>query len=282
MIPPFILMPLSDAQVVSQTPVSGGSINECFHVKLADGQAFFLKRNTLQEFPGMFETEKKGLEMLAQSGAPTPHVLAVWEEAPHQFLLQEFLEQHPSTPSQWETAGEHLAKLHRTTADSFGLDHTNYMGSLMQRNNFCGSFQEFFIVYRLGDQIRIARDSNLLESSLVRAFERLFLRFDELVPLEKPALIHGDLWSGNMHETKSGIYFIDPAVAFSHRETDIAMTQLFDKLPEAFYWSYNEAYPMEKGWIDRVELFNLYPLLIHLNLFGQTYLSAIQSTLKRF
>ena len=282
MIPPFILTPISDAPVVSQTPVSGGSINECFHVKLSDGQAFFLKRNTLQEFPGMFDTEKKGLEMLAQSGAPTPHVLAVWEDATHQFLLQEFLEPHPSTPSQWESAGEHLARQHRTSSSSFGLDHTNYMGSLMQRNNFCDSFQEFFIVYRLGDQIRIARDSNLLESSHVKAFERLFLRLEELIPTEKPALIHGDLWTGNVHETPTGIYFIDPAVAFSHRETDLAMTLLFDPLPEAFYQSYDASFPLEKKWRERVPIFNLYPLLIHVNLFGQTYLPAIQSTLKRF
>ncbi len=282
MIPHSILSQLSDAPVVSQSPVNGGSINECFQVDLADGQSFFLKRNKLKEFPGMFLAEKKGLELLAQSGAPTPQVLACWEEEPHQFLLQEFLEPQISTNTGWENAGALLAHLHQTTSETFGLDHSNYMGSLMQRNNFCNSFHEFFIVYRLGDQIRIARDAKWLDSSHVKAFDRLFLRFEDLIPSEKPALIHGDLWTGNIHETKQGIYFIDPAIAFSHRETDIAMTQLFGNLPEAFYRSYHETLPLENGWQDRVPIFNLYPLLIHLNLFGYTYLRSIEEVLRRF
>ena len=282
MIPLSILSQLSDAPVVSQSPVNGGSINECFQVKLADGQSFFLKRNKLHEFPGMFLAEKKGLELLAQSGAPTPTVLACWEEEPNQFLLLEYLKPQISSKEDWEKAGTHLAQLHQTTAENFGLDHTNYMGSLMQRNNFCNSFQEFLIVYRLGDQIRIARDSSLLQSTHVRAFERLFLRLDELIPSEKPALIHGDLWTGNVHETQHGIYFIDPAISFSHREMDLAMSQLFGKLPEEFYRAYQEAFPLEQDWQKRIAIFNLYPLLIHLNLFGQSYLSSIEEVLKRF
>lgn len=282
MIPHSILSPLSDAPVVSHSPVNGGSINECFKVDLADGQSFFLKRNKLHEFPGMFLAEKKGLELLAQAGAPTPNVLASWEEETNQFLLLEYLVPQVSTKENWEKAGTHLAQLHQTSTDSFGLDHTNYMGSLMQRNNFCSCFHEFFILYRLGDQIRIARDASLLQSSHVRAFERLFLRLDELIPPDKPALIHGDLWTGNVHESQKGIYFIDPAICFSHREADLAMSQLFGKLPDEFYRVYQEAFPLEQDWQKRISIFNLYPLLIHLNLFGQSYLSSIEEVLKPF
>jgi len=134
---------------------------------------------------------------------------------------------------------------------------------------------------RLRKQVSIA--VKYFSSTELNTFEQLYVRLDELLPEEPPALLHGDLWSGNYMITQDGnACLIDPAAYYGHREVDIAMTTLFGGFDETFYTSYIEEYPLEKGWAQRLHIFNLYPLLIHLNLFGSGYLGSILSTIRKF
>ena len=128
----------------------------------------------------------------------------------------------------------------------------------------------------------MARDQSKLNAAHSRHFDLLFEKLESLIPQEKPSLVHGDLWMGNFHETAQGVMLIDPAIAFSHREVDLAMTRMFGSPSEDFYKSYYSEFPLEAGFEERTSLFNLYPLLIHLNLFGELYLAQIEKSVKRF
>jgi fructosamine-3-kinase len=177
--------------------------------------------------------------------------------------------------------GRSLARLHRHTTGYFGHELDNYMGSLPQSNKKHTSWNSFFVEERLKRQVSLA--NVYFSSSDFAAFERLYVRLDELLPVEPPALLHGDLWGGNYMVAPDGkACLIDPAVYYGHREVDIAMTTLFGGFDESFYTSYLEEYPLEKGWQKRLDIFKLYPLLIHLNLFGSVYLESILSIIRRF
>jgi len=272
----------SSSRIKSFFPLSGGDISDAFRLDLDDGSNLFLKKNSSDKFPGMFEAEAKGLHLLGAATSFVPRVISVVEENDEQFLLLEHLETGILAPSDWRSAGKELSKIHRKTSALFGLDHSNYMGSLTQYNHQCSSFSEFFVTSRLGVQVKLARDARFLEAAHIRQFERFYLRLEELIPAEKPSLVHGDLWTGNLHESKKGGYFIDPAVAFSHREVDLAMSMLFGSFPGDFYMGYTEDFPLEKDWKARIQFFNLYPLLVHLNLFGLSYQPRIAEIINRF
>ena len=157
------------------------------------------------------------------------------------------------------------------------------MGSLRQNNCFHSSWVDFFINERLDKQVQLASRKGLLSGPLEKQFERLYAQLDELLPEEPPCLVHGDLWSGNFMVSENGeVCLIDPAVYYGNREVDLAMSTLFGGFSPDFYTSYEEEYPLIPGWKDRLELYNLYPLLIHLNLFGSGYLGSILKVLQRF
>jgi fructosamine-3-kinase len=173
--------------------------------------------------------------------------------------------------------------MHRQTNDKFGLDHDNYIGSLNQSNKFHSTWAEFFIEERLMPQLKIAFDNKIIQRSFTRLADQLFPRLHNLCPVERPALLHGDLWSGNFMPTQDGSPCIyDPAVYYGHREMDIAMTKLFGGFDDNFYDAYNENFPLEKEWLKRVDLCNLYPLLVHVNLFGGSYIRQAETTLKQY
>jgi fructosamine-3-kinase len=157
------------------------------------------------------------------------------------------------------------------------------MGSLPQSNRMHDTWTEFYVQERLTPQVRIARDQGALTTSDIRAFDRLYTQITEIVPDEPPALVHGDLWSGN-YLTGPGntSWLIDPAVAYNHRETDIAMSLLFGGFSQRFYEAYQHHFSLAPGWQDRVGVFQLYPLLVHVNLFGGGYLRSVREVLNRF
>jgi fructosamine-3-kinase len=281
MIPQEIFSALSDAHIVAIKGVTGGSINECYHVKLKDNQEYFVKKNEISSMENMFDAEAKGLQLMSKAGAFCPKVIEIKLIGEEQFLILSYHPAKAASQENWSNAGKMLAQMHRHSSEKFGLDHDNYMGSLRQVNDLHDTFQEFFINCRLLPQIQLARDSGALSSNQSRSFDRLFVQIENLIPKEKPSLVHGDLWIGNFHETKDRVMLIDPAVAFSHREIDLAMSSLFGSPPKEFYSGYEEEFPTEGGFTERIEIYNLYPLLIHLNLFGVSYLSGIESTLKK-
>lgn len=173
--------------------------------------------------------------------------------------------------------------MHKHTNAQFGFTADNYIGYLPQHNNYHNTWASFFVHNRLMPMVQMAFDKRLLTSFDAQLFERLYLNLYNLFDEEPPALLHGDLWSGNYLIGIDGKpYLIDPAVCYGNREFDIAMTTLFGGFTREFYNGYQEVYPLLTGWEHRLALWNLYPLLVHLNLFGGSYLGQVQSSLKKY
>ncbi|MER3497808.1 MAG: ketosamine-3-kinase [Chitinophagaceae bacterium] len=264
-------------------PVGGGCINECFCIT-STTKRFFLKINSLSDYPGMFETEKKGLEMLGiHQLIRVPAVVDCFENEDRQFLILEWIETGILTDGFWKKFGEQLASLHKVSNDFFGLADNNFIGSLRQLNTPSQSWADFFIECRIVPQLTLAKEKRLLPSSLSKNFEKLFTRLPEIFETSQAALLHGDLWSGNfMCSENSDPVLIDPAVYFGHRSMDLAMTTLFGGFDDFFYEAYHYHFPFPANYKEQWDVCNLYPLLIHLNLFGSGYLSQIEAILKRF
>ncbi|CAN5213644.1 fructosamine kinase family protein [soil metagenome] len=263
--------------------ISGGSINQA--VKINDGRDdYFLKWN-LSAPDDFFEKEADGLNLLRSAGTSLriPEVRACGrpsEIAPG-FLLMEYVDEEKKGDS--FVFGAELAKLHQTRADYFGLDVDNYIGSLPQSNRHHDSWNSFFVNERINPQLKKAVDSALLNHSLIRNWERLSSQLDELLPACKPSLIHGDLWGGNYLFDKTGrAVLIDPAVYYGHPEMDVAFTKMFGGFSPEFYKGYESVSPLEPGFSDRVPVCNLYPLLVHVNLFGGHYASQCSRFLQKF
>jgi fructosamine-3-kinase len=275
--------PSIKAHIRASHSVSGGSINKAVKLDTSHGH-FFVKHNTAHRFPAMFDKEALGLALLAKARViDVPQVLLTDEDEEHAFLLLSYIDSSHEATDFWDDFGERLAALHQQKAEKFGLDHDNYMGSLYQHNSLHDDWTEFFVMERLEPQIKMAREEGNLGRNDVSAFERLYKQLDSIFPETEPSLIHGDLWSGNLMANKQGYAcLIDPAVYYGHPEIDIAMSTLFGGFSNRFYEAYNRHNPLEKGWHERLPIYNLYPLLVHVNLFGGSYLSSVQQTLQRF
>lgn len=263
--------------------VHGGDINEAYRLGTTVGQ-FFIKLNSAANFPQMFEKEANGLKAISEaSGFYVPQIIGNGKSSDHAFLLLEWIEKGTPSASFWDDFGKQLANLHQTTNDHFGWKENNYIGSLEQINEWNNSWCEFFVLNRLELQLKWARDKGRVDVSSLKNFDLLFHQLERLFPTEPPALLHGDLWSGNyMVDRLGSSVLVDPAVYYGHREIDLAMTRLFGGFNDQMYHAYQEVYPLEKDWEDRVDLCNLYPLLVHVNLFGGGYIAQAEQIIKRF
>ena len=261
----------------------GGCINHGGELETAEG-SFFLKWNDEKKFPGMFEAESKGLRLLKQQKViRIPSVIGFGVRPPYQFLLLELIEQKFRSKNYWEQLGLRLVSLHRCSSEFFGLDHDNYIGSLPQYNHSSASWISFFVEQRLDIQLRKAIESGAAPANWARKFEELYNKLPSLLPVEKPSLLHGDLWSGNLLTDDQGEpCLIDPAVYYGNREADLAMTRLFGGFNAAFYSTYEENFSLPPGYNKRVDLYNLYPLLVHVNLFGGSYMHSVERILRNF
>lgn len=264
-------------------PASGGCINNGGRLSTSGG-TFFLKWNDSKRYPDMFAMESNGLELLHQSGAvKVPKVVAHGEAGGHQFLILEYVSEGPQPRDYFVGTASQLAALHRVRGKQYGWTENNYMGSLVQRNDPCDSWIDFFIQHRLDAQLRLAVDDGKLERAHIRLFEQLYKELSSLLSVEPPVLVHGDLWNGNlMCDTMGDPCFIDPAVYYGHREIDLAMTRLFGGFADEFYSTYMNEYPLPPGLPQRLEVYNLYPLLVHVNLFGGGYATQVLTTLRKF
>jgi protein-ribulosamine 3-kinase len=263
--------------------VGGGSINETYRVQTGS-QVFFCKINSATAFPSLFECEKNGLDFLAgRQVIRIPQVIAVSEVGNTQILLMEWIEQGLKTADFWKTFGRQMAALHAKKGESCGLGIGNYMGALPQDNTWTGTWIDFFIHRRLQPQVELAIDHQLLETKAVSYFEKLYQQLPAIFEPVPPCLLHGDLWSGNfLCDVHSKPVLIDPAVYYGHNSMDLAMTTLFGGFDKAFYDSYQYYNPLPSNYQEQWEVCNLYPLLIHLNLFGKSYLSEILHTIRRY
>jgi fructosamine-3-kinase len=267
----------------SARPVGGGSINDAYAIQ-TDREKYFVKLNSASAFPGMFEAEKRGLEILRNAGGPAvPAVIDTGSIENSSFIIMQFRGGGTPRSDFHETFGKSLATLHRNHQELFGLDHDNYIGSLTQSNRQHHSGADFFIEERIRPQLKLAIDDGKLPATLIALSERFIQKLTELLPPEPASLLHGDLWSGNYICGPDGnAWLIDPAVYFGYREADLAMTRLFGGFNTAFYNAYDAVYPLLPGWEERIALFNLYPLLVHTNLFGGGYATSAVNVMRQY
>jgi len=258
--------------------VGGGSINDAFRYSVGN-QDFFIKYNN--EVKGIIEKEVDGLKAIADLNAiRTPDIIAFNRIENFEVLVLPFLKQGVKSSNAWHKFGEQLAEMHSHPAPYYGWHQNNFIGSLPQTNSKADTFLEFFINQRLRPQIQLAHQRQYLSAQEVGQFENLFLKLQEILPDTQPSLVHGDLWSGNfMIGEGSTPYLIDPSIHYNFRETDIAFTHLFGGFDSKFYESYNAFYPLAPEFHDRIALYNIYPLLVHLNLFGTGYYSSVMRNL---
>ena len=268
--------------VLKFSSLSGGDINQVFYVETSDHQ-YVVKCNKRDNFPKMFVKEAEGLRKLAQNKVNTPQVEEVFEQGEYQLLILGHIESEPVTRLFWKNFGMALANLHKNSENYFGLTYPNYIGSLEQINEKKPSWETFFIENRIQPLVKKAFDRNFLDRKHLRWFDGFLKAYPELIPKEKPSLLHGDLWSGNLLCGRGQVpFFIDPAIYYGHREVDIAMTHMFGGFDRSYLYDYNEIFPLEEGWERRLDIHNLYPNLVHLVLFGPSYLSGIEGVIKVF
>ena len=261
--------------------LGGGCINQA--LLLADDRSqWFVKLNSRAQLH-MFEAECAGLAALAATDTiAVPHPLCSGTAGENAYLVMEYLKLGPGSRDSARVAGRQLAALHRNSATAFGWTRDNTIGATPQINAWTRNWGEFWQRYRLGYQLELAARRGF-RGKLQSLGERLLARVPELLAHEPPtALIHGDLWGGNMAYSASGRPVIyDPAPYFGDREAEIAMTELFGGFGGDFYSAYKEAWPLDPGYATRKTLYNLYHILNHLNLFGAGYASQAESMMQR-
>ena len=259
--------------------LTGGDINKCF--KLTGQQSpKVIKLNSLHRFPKMLQLEAKSLEELRLTNTfNIPEVIAYGDYHQFQYLILDYIEPGTPTAKDWPVFGEQLAQLHQTTKTNFGYTTTNYIGELPQHNDTEVTAANFYIHQRLEPQLKLAQQKNYKLSSV----EAFLLEIPSLIPNRPPSLVHGDLWSGNyLFHSKKGFYLIDPAISYSLAEFDLAMMQLFGGFPSSVFEAYRNSVDASKLQLKHLDLFKLYYLLVHLNLFGQSYFSACQNIINKY
>ena len=241
--------------------------------------------------PGVFGLEAEGLQAIRSTAAfKVPDVIGVGEtegqsEQRTQFLVLEYIPPAPRSKNFFETFGRQLAQMHQANHQEsrFGFSSDNFIGSTPQKNTWHTDWVEFFATQRLEFQLKLANGSNLATPELNKGCDKLILQLDRFIgSSEPPALLHGDLWSGNYLISQDGNpVLIDPAAYFGARECEFGMIKLFGGFNSQFYDAYNEAYPLSDGWEQRTEIYQLYHLLNHLNLFGTSYLPQCLQILRK-
>lgn len=281
-----------NAVAVSKTErVFGGDINESYVLTLTDGYRIFMKTNS-REDSSFFAAEAVGLSAIAGTKTVrTPQILGYGTDAGgmgRSFLLLEYVSAGGRRRDYWERLGQGLAEMHRadtarlTGGGRYGFYEDNYIGMRDQINTPQDSFSAFFRDCRLGPQFR--QTAKWFDKRDMRRIMWLLNHLEDfLSEPEYPSLLHGDLWAGNVMTGNDGrAWLIDPAVYVGHAEADIAMTELFGGFPAAFYDAYREAGTLAPDYGERRDLYNLYHLLNHLNMFGGSYLSSVRRIVDRY
>ncbi|MFZ4632920.1 MAG: fructosamine kinase family protein [Saprospiraceae bacterium] len=267
------------------TPVAGGDVNRAYRVECDSGRFLLLKYNNSPEAADMFRTEALGLALLGASRViRVPRVVYRGMDRENRaYLLLEYVEKGHRTPLFWQQFGQSLTNLHGNTSDRFGFAHDNYIGRLPQSNIRHYRWSHFYAQERLIPQMEMAIQRNRLTSADARLLDLLCNRLDSICPEEPPALIHGDLWNGNVLCDPYGqTVLIDPSASFSHREMDLAMAQLFGGFHASFFDSYHNAWPLEPGLSERVSVYQLYYILVHVNQFGGSYIQDARKILQKY
>ena len=269
------------------SPLAGGDINQAHRVTLLGGREVFIKSNRRAP-QTLFSTEAAGLAWLGQANVLSlPEVLAYSEpDAPQEeaFLALEFVPPSPPAPDFDQVLGHQLAALHQDSPQCFGLEYDNFIGTLPQSNSPKTRWHQFYRDNRLAPLLKRAFDQDLFTTAQRQLWDRLLETLEHYTgPDEAPARLHGDLWGGNLLVNQSGApTLIDPAVYGGHREMDLAMMKLFGGFNPGVFEAYNETFPLDPDHLQRVHLYQLYPLLVHINLFGGHYVHSAMSALSHY
>lgn len=273
-----------DVKIEEVVPVSGGDISKAYHLESERGW-FFCKINNGNNALSMFASERKGLEAISKTDTVmTPRIFRVESYKNKSIILMEYVDSKSPNQEDMSHFGRQLAQLHsRPTDHVFGWEENNFIGNLHQSNNKNHDWTSFFVEERLLPQLKLAFDSGLLNKVEIPLEEKLSKTCRNMFPDVKPSLLHGDLWSGNFLVSKHGVpYIIDPATYYGHHEVDIAMTRLFGGFGDSFYCAYREFVSPELGEEERMDIYQLYYLLVHLNLFGSSYRAPVKRILSTY
>jgi len=271
------------SKIKSLSSLSGGCISDAFKVTTDNGSNFFLKYNS-SDSNDMFIKEANGLKELAKANAIRISEVLSFDE---DFILLEYIPTGNKKKNFFEEFGSSFAKMHKHTSESFGFNEDNYIGSNPQKNipdeNEKSSWVNFYFNKRILYQLQLAEGLGNSTPELRKGISKLENKIQEIIgdKQEKPSLLHGDLWGSNyMVDENGNAVLIDPAVYYGHREADLGMTKLFGGFSSEFYRAYVETFPLEDGYDYRENIYKLYHVLNHLNLFGGGYYSQALSIIK--
>jgi fructosamine-3-kinase len=261
-----------------------GSFSE-FYIIGSGAQNYFLKLSTHPEAYAQYKAETIGLRAIGESNTiQVPQIIGYGRlESNTAYLCMEYVDAVPFSTRTSEKLGYQLAALHRHSAEYYGWKENNFIAVLPQENRKCQNWIDFFIDQRLKIQFDLAAkqfSDGFLKCENLNLF---YTNIRQTLIEEKPSLLHGDLWSGNiLSDKKAAVYLIDPAVYYGHREVDIAMALLFGGFQSNFYNAYQEVFPLLPEWENRIPIYQLYYLLVHLNLFGRAYLNAVEGIVRKY
>ncbi len=271
--------------VDSINSIGGGCISEAYMLKMSSGKNYFLKMN-FSVPADMFSKEANGLKELEKAGSLRIPIVILSEDS---FILLELIKNGSKKKNFFEDFGCRFAQMHKFTSGSFGFYEDNYIGSNIQKNipseNGKKNWTSFYFENRILFQYKLAEKNGYATEELRRGISSLENRMEIILKgsEENPSLLHGDLWGGNYMVDENGdACLIDPAVYYGHREADLGMTKLFGGFSGDFYSAYNETFPLPAGYEFRENIYKLYHVLNHLNLFGRGYYSQAISIIKSY
>lgn len=282
------ILPLDPKEdIITIQAVRGGDIGRSYYVETHERKWFVKYRTDLAGL--VFQREAEGLALLRESGALAVPETYYAGEIPGKdggMIVLAWIAPGPSRPATEEALGRGIAELHRrkSPGGQFGLHNDNYIGLLPQPNDWCDTWREFYLQRRLLPMIKVAEERGRLSAERRSRLMRLADSLDRWIPeRSEPSLLHGDLWHGNWIASDRGQpYLIDPAVFYGDREYEMAFTELFGGFSSYFYAAYEESYPVSPEYAERRPLYQLYYLLAHLILFGESYGSSVDRVLVRY
>lgn len=271
-----------NAEIVEMKRIPGGSINEAFYVATNEAQ-FFMKFHA-EAPPQFFKSEATGLRIIKETETiSVPNYISYSDQRGKSFLLLEWVEGEKTDRTE-EVLGYKLAQFHAKTKTKHGLPTDTYIGYLPQPNDLVVSWLEYYREFRLGNQLKIGVEKETITGERRKRMEKLLERLDEWVPnIVEASPLHGDLYSGNWIIGPGGEpYLVDPSILYGDRHFEIAFTEMFGGFPARFYESYNEHYPLRDDYEEVKGVYQLFYLLAHLNMFGESYGQSVDRILTHY
>jgi fructosamine-3-kinase len=269
--------------IKSVIPVSGGDINDAYKIETAT-DIFFAKVNSSANAFDILNSEAKSLQFLRSLNAiRVPEVIKTGKISDRSALVLEWIESGYSDRNSKELLGIMIANLHLNTAQTFGLEFDNFIGTLTQVNFWTDNWLDFYYNHRIQAQLQPAVEAGLIPPGYIRKADKVFYNIQKEMPTIGPSLLHGDLWAGNYMTDISGApVLIDPAISYGHREMDIAMMHLFGGFDSNVISAYESISPLEDDWRIRMKFYQLYYILVHVNLFGGYYAQSAMNIIDHY